>query len=391
MKNRIILSLLLVLGITVLSKAQEADTLMRGILENNLQLKAARETFQVALLEAGTGNTPPDPEVEFAYLFGKPTDLGNRMDFSVTQQLDFPTVYAHRSNIRKIRNSRAELDYLLVRQEVLNRARQLWIEQVHLNQLRILLMERLNRANSIRSHVQQMRDVGEVGSLEYSQAQLLVASVEGEYEEVLARLHNNQLALKEMAGGEELEILDIYFPASSSIVADTLLASYKNGPGAQLYQFVREQKEAEKSLAVSQHLPKISAGYYSETVSTDAFRGIKLGISLPLWEKARTVKMARTEIVQADAELNRFLSQQEKEIRQKLKDLEMLRTRVEKLEEALASANSLDLLASSMENGEISLSEYFYTSDFYFRNQQLLLRYKRDQLALEADLLKIYL
>ncbi len=101
--------------------------------------------------------------------------------------------------------------------------------------------------------------------------------------------------------------------------------------------------------------------------------------------------MARTEIVQADAELNRFLSQQEKEIRQKLKDLEMLRTRVEKLEEALASANSLDLLASSMENGEISLSEYFYTSDFYFRNQQLLLRYKRDQLALEADLLKIYL
>ena len=69
---------------------------------------------------------------------------------------------------------------------------------------------------------------------------------------------------------------------------------------------------------------------------------------------------------------------------------EALDTRVQKLEEALRSANSLDLLASSLNHGEISLSEYFYSSDFYFRNLQLLLRYKRDLLALEADLLKIY-
>jgi len=89
--------------------------------------------------------------------------------------------------------------------------------------------------------------------------------------------------------------------------------------------------------------------------------------------------------------LELYLYEQEKEVQQKISALESLRTRVNKLEEALGSANSLDLLASSMESGEISLSEYFYTSDFYFRNQQLLLRYKRDLLALEADLLKIYL
>jgi hypothetical protein len=64
---------------------------------------------------------------------------------------------------------------------------------------------------------------------------------------------------------------------------------------------------------------------------------------------------------------------------------------VHKLEEALGSANSLSLLSSAMENGEISLTEYFYSSDFYFRNQQQLLRYKRDLLVQEAELLKVYL
>ncbi len=42
---------------------------MKLVLENNPTLRAAREAYQVALLRAGTGNTPPNPEVEFGYLF----------------------------------------------------------------------------------------------------------------------------------------------------------------------------------------------------------------------------------------------------------------------------------------------------------------------------------
>jgi len=71
--------------------------------------------------------------------------------------------------------------------------------------------------------------------------------------------------------------------------------------------------------------------------------------------------------------------------------LETFQLRVTKLEEALGLANSISLLTHAIENGEISLSEYFYNSDFYFRNQQQLLLYKRDLLLQEADLLKVYL
>ena len=74
-----------------------SDSLMKTIREHNRTLQTAWETYQVAMLQAGTGNTPPDPEVEMGYLYGSPTELGNRVDFSVTQEVDFPTAYIYKS------------------------------------------------------------------------------------------------------------------------------------------------------------------------------------------------------------------------------------------------------------------------------------------------------
>jgi len=391
MKRKIIIYLSLALTASSFTRAQEADSLMKLVLEQNRQLIVAREASREAMLRAGTGNTPPDPQLELGYLFGDPSAIGNKLNVVFKQEMDFPTSYVHRSKLKKIRRSKAELEYLLVRQKVLTESRHLWVERVHLNQLSLLLAQRQERARAIEDHVEDMLDAGEVGLLEYNQARLMVASIEGEYEEVHSRMEINRLALLEMTGGRNLEIRDTLFPTPVSIVEDSLLAAYRSGPATLLYQQGRQEKESELDLAQSQHLPKLSAGYFSEAVTSEAFRGFTVGISVPLWENTQTVKTSRSALAHAEATLDMYLFAQEKEVRQKINELEMLRSRIEKLEDALGSANSLDLLASSMENGEISLSEYFYTSDFYFRNQQLLLRYKRDQLALETDLLKIYL
>jgi len=391
MKTRLILAIGLSLGMLVQPMAQNSDALMKLVLEQNMQLIVAREAVQVAILEAGTGNTPPDPKVEFGYLFGNPTDMGNRIDFGITQQVDFPTAYVNRSKVRKILSSQAELEYILTRQEVLLEARQLWIEQIHLNQVLELLEERLNQARTIESHMEQKVEAGEAGILELGQSRLMVASLEGEYEEVLSLTRDLKLALREITGGEEFEIKETFYPQALPIVADTLLEAYRLSPYVQYYDQELQMKEAEKNLAVSMHLPKLSAGYYSESISAEAFRGFRLGVSVPLWENANTVKRAKSEVAYAEAEIDRYSFYQEKEVRQKLNKLESYHNRARRLEEALGTVNSLTLLATSLENGEISLSEYFYTSDFYFRNQAQLLRYKKELLLQEAELMKIYL
>ncbi len=390
MKRKLLYTLSLTLLIQSIAWTQEVDSLMKLVLENNRSLLVARETSRTAILRAGTGNTPPDPEFELGYLFGNPDQIGNKVNILVKQQMDFPTAYAHRSKLKKIRRTRAELEYLLIRQEVLSEARQLWVRQIHLNQISLLLNQRLRQALIIRSDVAEMLEAGEVGLLQYNQANLMVASIESEFEEVQSDLQNNRLALLEMTGGQDLELRDTLFPEPILIREDSLLADYRRGPGAQLHQQDRNEKERETSLARSEHLPKISAGYFSETIPSEAFRGFTVGISVPLWENTQTVKTARSALIRSEAKYDQYLYEQESKIRQKLNQLNNLHRRVEKLEEALGSANSLNLLTSSMSSGEISLSEYFYNSDFYFRNQQLLLRYKMELLSLEADLLKIY-
>ncbi len=367
-----------------------SDSLLKTILENNRTLRTAWESFQVAMLEAGTGNTPPNPEVEMGYLYGSPSELGNRLDFSVTQQVDFPTAYIYKSRLRKIRSYQAELDYLIVKQEVMLQAKQLWIEHIYLNQRERLLEKRLQQANTINEHFKQKLEAGEVSHLAYSQSNLQLASIRTEFDQLLMEIRNIELAWTEISGGTEVEIRDTIFPLPIEILPDSLLNVYQQSPQMLRYSQELQSKEEEKKLAVSETLPRLKAGYYSESVLDVKFKGFQVGITVPLWENTNRIKQAKSEISFAMEDAQRYTNLQQREVRQKLEQLESLRTRTKVLEEALGSGRSQELLAISLENGEISMSEYFYASDFYYRNEQLLLQYRRDLLVQEAELLKVY-
>lgn len=396
MKTNLIAFALLLLGSGICLGAPSevyptSDSLMKTIREHNRTLLTAWETYQVAMLQAGTGNTPPDPEVEMGYLYGSPTELGNRVDFSVSQEVDFPTAYIHKSRLRKIRTSQAELDYIIVRQEVLLQAKQLWIEHIYLNQRKILLEKRLLQANTISEHFQQKLEAGEVSHLAYSQSNLQLASIKSEFDQVLMEIKNAELTWSEISGGMDVEIRDTIFPLPMEIIPDSVLNVYLNSPHMLRYSQELQSKEEAKKLAVSENLPRLKAGYYSESVLDVKFKGFQVGITVPLWENSNRIKQAKSEISFAQQDAQRFANLQQRKVKQNLEQLESLRTRTKLLEEALGTGKSLRLLALSLENGEISMSEYFYASDFYFQNQQLLLQYQRDLLVHEAELLKVYL
>lgn len=364
---------------------------MKLVLENNPTLRAAREAYQVDLMKAGTGNTPPNPEVEFGYLFGNPSEIGNRIDFSVSQEVDFPTTYIHRSRARKIRNSQAELEYLLARQEILMLARQLMIESVYLNHKQKLLEDRLSQARAIHEAFQQKVAAGEEDQLSLNQSRIHLVSLESDYEQTRTMMLNKQLAIKEVTGGNIVDFTETMLPAGSKIIRDSIISAYRQSPDLLLYQKELELKREEQSVMVGQNLPKLSAGYYSESVLDVKFKGFQVGLSIPLWENTHTIKNAKSEVVFAEADVQRFTFQLEKEVEQILNQLDNLELRIQNLDAALETGNSLELLAVSLNSGEISLTEYFYTSDFHFRNQLLLLEYRRDRLLLEAALLKVYL
>jgi cobalt-zinc-cadmium efflux system outer membrane protein len=367
------------------------DDLVQLVLENNKTLQAARDQVDVSILETRTGNAPSDPEIEMGFMAGNPTGTGSKLDFSIMQQFDFPSSYIHKSRLKNERSSHVELSYEIHRQEILLKAKQLWIMGVFLNIQEQLLAHRLGNAEILQNHFRQKLEAGEVSALSFSQSNLQLISLKTEFEELQLLKAQNQLGLNQVCGGSAYSISMSEFPATSTLLSDTLLQRYEESPEMQYYLRERAITEREKSLAVSQNLPKFLAGYYSETVIDQQYKGLRVGFTVPLWENSNKIKAAKSKVVFAGADADRFASIQSMEVSQKLERCSSLDLQIASLEKALSEFNDEELLDMALESGEISLAEYIYSSELYFQNLLQLQELRRDRLIVEADLFKVYL
>ncbi|MEZ5071829.1 MAG: TolC family protein [Bacteroidales bacterium] len=371
------------------------DSLHDRILESNPRIRLAYQTYLRHMAGSRTGLTPPDPSVGVAYLTGDPRTLGTRVDVSLSQEFDFPTAYIHRSRLAGLEETRAGLEYIQVRQEVLLQARLLWLEGVYLRQNQGFLQQRLGETRAMETALRSRAEAGDSDPLLAAEAALQRAAAEGEWADLELRIRNLSLGWAELLGSGQEDALppwpeDALLPQSRAPGLDSLLTAYGNSPERLLGQIRVEENEKNLDLVRSLRLPSFSAGYFSESVNREAFRGLEVGMSLPLWEDRNKAREAEFGISEAGAALAHLQSEQEKEIRQLCNRWSALEERIATLEEALDGIRSLNLLGRLLEAGEISPSEYFYRSEFHYRNRQLVLDYRLEQLQTEARLRRIY-
>ncbi len=366
------------------------DSLLVRVEERNPTLIAAQSLLESRKLDARTGLTPPNPEVEFGYMWGDPTELGNRTDFQITQSFDFPTAYSSRSKLSKINLQQAELEYNATRQEILLAAHQAWVDRVYLNNLKFLLNDRLTYAEKVFEGFERRLETGEANQLQVNQARMKVMALENEINTLQREYSENTAELLNLTAEGKINITDLDFLISVPIIFDSLLFHYNVGYLNQMYETEVEKKSKEIDVVFNQKLPKLMAGYYSENVLDTKLRGIKAGITIPLWGNARAVNTAKANLVFAESDADRYWQLKQNELLQKYEQWIYLKKRVTEMEELLAVSNNEILLRQAMEAGEISLTQYFYESDFYFQNILNLFEFKKEMLMLEADLRKVY-
>lgn len=369
---------------------QSLDSLLYRVENGNSTLIAAQSLMESRMLNARTGITPANPEVEFGYMWGNPIEVGNRTDFAVTQSFDFPTAYTTRSKLSKINLQQAELEYNATRQEILLKAHQVWINRVYMNNLDVILADRLTYAIKVLEGFGRRLETGETNQLQVNQARMKVMALENEINSLKREFSKNHAEMLNLTGDQNVNIVDNIFPASFSIIIDSLLADYREGYLNQMYETEIEKKSKEVDVVFNQKLPKLMAGYYSESILDIKLRGIKAGITIPLWENARAVNSAKANLVFAESDADRYWQIKQNEIIQMYEQWEFLKERVKNMEAILATSNNEILLRKAMEAGEISLTQYFYESDFYFQNIINLFEFKKEMLVLEADLRKVY-
>ena len=356
------------------------STVLREVEANSTTLGALREEMEAQKLGNRTGIFLANPEVEFAYLWGDPVSMGKRTDFSVSQSFDFPTAYGHRSRVSKLKNENAELNYKSERMELLLAAKQICVELVYYNALSVEYDVRLKNAEAIANSYERRLAAGDANILESNKAKLNLITARNE----IARINIERAALlselKHLNGGKELNFSHSKYPGNAlpmDFESWYSLAEQKNP----ILSYVKGEVEVnrrEAALNRALSLPKLHAGYMSESVVGEKFSGITMGITIPLWENKNTVKEAQarvkaSEMMVQDSRIG-FYSR----VQNLYKKASELNRNAMEYRDALSSYGNDSLLKKALDSGEISLLEYLLELEFYYDAVNNMLEAERD-------------
>lgn len=371
----------LAVGVGAADAQSSIPKVLDAIEANNLTLRARASLAEAEALEARVGNSLPDPEVEYEHVWGSPKDLGKQGEFAATQSFDFPTAYAARNKLAKLRGRQSASEYDLYRQQVLMEAQTLCIEIVALRRQRALLDTRAGFARAIADAAQQMLDAGQANTLEASEASVqylaaanAVAMLDIEIADALGQL-------KILNGGVEVDFPDGEFPAMDGVPPFDQMAEvyYESDPALQSALAGRDAARQEVRASRSESLPKLALGYKLEHGAGERFNGVVAGMTIPMFGNRNNVKRARAQQQYAELEAD--------DARARVgQQLETLYAKAGLLEESVRrydgitqnNAAYLENLRRALDAGQINVTDYFSQYDAVMQFEEARIGLLRD-------------
>ncbi len=358
----------------------DLEKAVREIDKNNTTLLALRKSIDAEKIENKTGNYLQNPDFEFNYLWGNNQLIGNRTGINLKQSFDFPTSYGYRKEISNIKNEQIELEYQKQQKSIILQARLLCIDLIHSNAMKLELTKRLAQAQSIANSYKQKFDIGEASILEYNKAQFHLLNLRNDV--YIIDIEQTELLsnLSVLNGGLSIEIKDNSFQMLD-IPADFELwyaqAENRNPLLNWLKQEVELMQNQEK-LSKAMSLPKFHAGYISESLISEQFKGVSVGLSLPLWENKNTVKYSKAktlaiESIELDTKIQFYNNL--KALHTKSIDLQKI---AKDYRANLQNFDNSELLEKALNQGEISLIDYMLELSIYYESASKLLDLDRD-------------
>lgn len=373
-----ILSVIMVLGVNLFAQ-NNTDSVLAQIERNNTMLLALQKRAEADKLGNKTGNYLQNPEIEFSYLWGNDV-TGNRTDFSATQAFDFPSAYSYKSQISELKNEQVELEYEKQRKELLLNARLICYHLVYTNAVKAELAKKLQHAQNIAAAYKSKLDVGETNILEYNKAQLNLLNLSKEMEVIIIEQEALQAELTRLNGGIPIIFSENEFQAAilPTDFEQWYLQAEQSNP---LLNWLKKEVEITQnqiSLNKALSMPKFQAGYLSESVVGQEFKGLTVGLSIPLWENKNTVKYSKANALA----LENTASDNKLQLYGHLKVLHRkavsLQSNVNDYKTNLQQFNNSEFLKKAFDNGEISLITYMLELSFYYESVINLLKLERD-------------
>ena len=361
--------IIILLAISIFSYGQSSvEAVLREIKRNNPGLKAAAAGLDEERLANRSEALPDNPEVEFNYLWGA-GNIGGRHDVRVTQAIDIPTLTGMRSGKAAFMDELSALRYEAERMEVMQEARKLCVGLVYCNALLQELSRHLTSSKTLVDSYGKRMQAGEATVLDLNKAKLHLTSVKGEVNQAESERRSLMSRLQTLNGGAAIEFTDTEYDSSETLPANFETWFAEVSDRIPVLEYVRKEVQlGQKQLAIDKASgwPELTVGYMSEIRTAEKFRGVTLGLNIPLWSGANKVRRSRAGV--AAAESRRQAA--ELEFYGNLKDLyrqaAAMKANSEMMRASLQETDNRDFLLSALTKGEISMIDYLVENDLYY-------------------------
>lgn len=355
----IILTSLLALGPAF--GQQSVEEILLLVAQNNTSLQAAVLRTEADKQEARLEAALDDPEVGFDYLWGKPGSMGVRRDVNVSQSFDLAQLFGQK---RRLARSQQELLDLTLEQqqaEVQMQALDLLIQLTYYNQALAAYDERIGQERQLATAYQRRLEAGDGNKLEANRARLALTQMEAEAERMRTEADLLRLDLQTMCGGTAIEY------------RGTDYLGFEQGMTRSLRQILtaqhaQQQEVSDAALASTraQSLPSLTAGYMAELTDEEKWRGVTIGVSIPLWSNRRNLRRARLQQQSTRSEVADATLRLEQMATASQLRAERYQGIAQRMHEQLTQASPQPLLRKALDEGEISLFEYLIeTADIF--------------------------
>ena len=363
-----ILTLLFILSINTVFAQYAYQNILNTIEANSTVLAAHHKQMEANKAENNAHALVENPEIEAGYRFGYGGE-SDKIELGISQEFDFPTVYANQSKIRKMTSEIIDVQYEIDRIAVLTEAQAICTELIFCKMKLVLYKQNYDNALKIADAYQKMMEVGEANILDYNKSKINLANAKNNYD--LEMIHHNNLmaSLKTMNGGKDI---DFQYEDYDVVVLpenfDEWYASVeqKNPVFEQMRQQLAIDQQKVK-LSKAEWFPKFSIGYGAEIAkgNEEGEHGPSIGLVLPLWHNKGSVKSAKMQ-----AEATETLLMNEKAVTYNY--LSSLFAKAKALQENVSNlASSIEqfdgqaLLLKAFESGEINLVDYLNEVEYY--------------------------
>ncbi|WP_083631417.1 TolC family protein [Labilibacter marinus] len=367
------------------------------LVENNSStLNAYKEKIEADKLVARVNLNPQNPEARISR-----TNNGDsfNQEIEITQELDFPTVYSNKRHISKLEQDQLETSLRFFKRDVVCKAYSKLVYFTYCKNMFNIHQERSSRISNIKMHMQEKFKLGDISGIELTKANMEASILQSKVNKYHTELINAKKELAYYIGDVDKQEGVMQLISSKNMVFkdDSLnKASLKSkwveqntGVNEAIFMYLISDKNI--GLAKAQSWPKFSIGYRRDENQSIAMNGVALGMSIPLWENKNTVKQAKAnkafaQSYEADKRILAELHFEKlyQEIVENKQILQLLKNSFR--EEEIESQ-----LSSSLEEGYISVLEYFNQLEAYHQIEDELQERERSYKLAYIELLKVEL